>query len=370
MSPVLTLLFSLGLFASSQAKAHCEPSEKSLFSCELESGESVFLCGSLDLGSAPGQGTVQFRRCRDGKVVSRFPEGLPKRPTGFLYREPEGFVSVEGTGQSVSFSTGLNHYTLQGEMVIPNPDETETLSASVRIKDLDEKVSERDCKSGAGVDMGPLLRWRERAVGPALGLTAIELKAGMKPVSVFEAAGGTLLGKLAEERSSGGQIIALQILREGAPPLAVESLYGAREVGYESGALEYFDRKEGFVQILPRAGAAGLWVRESDIGPGGVKSWAVYLAGLKDVLWRAPPADLVLRSGPSAASETRPLPAGVLGVQTTGEAKGDWVEVRITGHDGPFICEDGKPTGATATGWIKGSDGSGQPRIWHFTRGC
>jgi hypothetical protein len=255
-------------------------------------------------------------------------------------------------------------------MVIPNRDETATLNASVRIKDLDGQVSERACKSGAGVHLGPLLRWSERAAGPALGLTAIELKEGMKPVSVFEAPGGTLLGKLAEERSSGGQLIALQILREGALPLAVESLFGVREVGYESGALEYFDRKEGFVQVLPRAAAAGLWVRESDLRPGGVKSWAVYLAGLKDVLWRAPPADLVLRSGPSAASAARSLPAGVLGVQATGEVKGDWMEVRITGHDGPFICEDGKPTGATATGWIKGSDGAGQPRIWYFTRGC
>ncbi len=103
-------------------RGHCQEGEQVLFSCPLKTGDTVSLCASADLGTAPGAGRVQFRMGAIGQVEMVYPQ-QPKSPEFFTYTH-ETFV--RSYGDTVSFSFEERDYTLRYMIGSGHPGEGES----------------------------------------------------------------------------------------------------------------------------------------------------------------------------------------------------------------------------------------------------
>ena len=221
------------------------------------------------------------------------------------------------------------------------------------------------CSVVTAADVAPLV-----TVKP-LGVTSIRLVEGFKPVSVFDGANGTPIGELRSTAVVHGAVTQLVWSQSDKKEHPIDLTKGTIETSYEQRSVQYTVEQDGFVQLAFSGPTHGFWVRKTDLGDRGVQSWAHYISGLKDVLWREELAGTPLHERPDETSPVKVLPDGFYAPTPTGTVQGDFLEVKIQAYDDHFQCGgEGKPTGQPLTGWVRGATRDGKPQIWHYTRGC
>jgi hypothetical protein len=203
------------------------------------------------------------------------------------------------------------------------------------------------------------------------GITSIRLVEDLKPVSVFDGPNGASMGELRSKAIEHGAVTQLVWVQPDKKEVSIDLEKGTIETRYEQRSVQYTREQEGFVQLALSGPPAGFWVRKTDLGDQGVQSWAHYISGLKDVLWRESLGGTRLHERPDDTSQAQVLPEGFYAPMPTGTVQGHFMEVKIQAYDDHFQCGgEGKPTGKPWTGWVRGSTPDGKPLIWHHTRGC
>lgn len=347
---------------------HCLEDEQVLFSCPIQSGEIMSLCGSADLGSGPGEGTLQFRFGFESQAEDAVPF-LPMRPDFFSY---EKISTGRSRGEVVSFWDRPRQMSLHSMSGSSHPGEAEADPFhGLRVHRARKLQIELTCVGGPVVHLARLADWRPRPHPKPIGLTGLRISPDQEPVPIYDGPGGKRLGMLEVIHPGQGWVDQMLVRDDSGAPIAVESMRGTREASYEVRNLEFYAQRDGFSQVLPHAGKNGLWVRDADLGDAAPAPWAEYLAGLTEVLWKEDLEGLQIHRSPSSESTAQTLGAGVYRLEPTGRHEGGWLEVRIKAYNRDFHCEEGgRPTGRRWSGWIRGADSEGEPSVWHYTRGC
>lgn len=158
-------------------------------------------------------------------------------------------------------------------------------------------------------------------------------------------------------------------------PLPIATNY-LQEVDYETWALTYVERKNGFVRVLNKETA--YWLSEVEIAEQGFKitEWQQFLMEKSGSVlgYYAKKPGLNIRTAPMVAkNKIMTLYGDLHEITLTDEYKGLWNKVTVIIRK-EHPCNSSLPEEENITeeleGWVKLIDDSGTPNVWFYVRGC
>ena len=144
-------------------------------------------------------------------------------------------------------------------------------------------------------------------------------------------------------------------------------------VGYETFALPFSDKKDGFVKVLDR-----YWIDEQEIRSSSLEAinYREFLIRQTDLglSYYANPPGLNLRKGPSTKYEIiKTLKGDIFQISPTKACEGLWCEVKVIEYKAhPCVTAQGEDENIMNRyeGWVKLLDDDGTPNVWYYAKGC
>jgi hypothetical protein len=148
------------------------------------------------------------------------------------------------------------------------------------------------------------------------------------------------------------------------------------QIGYEIWAINYFERKNGFVRVIDKS--LNLWINENEIIGEKFKitEWQEFLIDNsgKVLGFYANDPGINLRDSPSPNGKIlKELVGDLLEIHPFRESNGLWTKVKVIKRiEEPCTgkLSDKENVEYTIEGWIKIVDDNGLPNLWYYPRGC
>jgi hypothetical protein len=149
-----------------------------------------------------------------------------------------------------------------------------------------------------------------------------------------------------------------------------------KEIGYETWAIIYFERNNGFVRIVDSN--INFWLSEKEIEEKSFKieNWKNFLISKTGRLlgYYANDPGLNLQVLPSKDSDIiLTLKGDLIEITPTEQTEDNWVKVKVIKYkEHPCIGElsPEELIEEKFEGWIKLIDDNGLPNVWYYSRGC
>lgn len=197
--------------------------------------------------------------------------------------------------------------------------------------------------------------------------------------SVFDSPNGNNIGTLTRMTESNTddqtpyKIFFIDNATETAKPIELSNF---KQIGYETWAITFFERKNGFVRIVESN--VDYWLSEKEIEEKNfnVENWKSFLISNTGKLlgYYANDPGLNLRALPSKDSDLiLTLRGDLFEITPTEQSERNWVRVKVRKYiEHPCVSgmNQDELIEEKFEGWIKLIDENGLPNVWYYSRGC